>query len=68
MQKLYSKLFLSPDDVGMRGYNIDEIAIRMKRSEDIDQSSLIDFARNVNLFLEIDDDNSSPTTAVTRTE
>lgn len=63
MLNLYKTLFLSPDDVGMRGYKIEEIANRMKRSENVDQSSLIDFARTVQLFLDEDSPGSTFTQA-----
>ena len=56
MRKLCRILFNSPEDVGVQKYKIDEIAERMKRSDNIDQSSLIEFAKTVGLLLDSDHD------------
>ena len=62
MRKLYKTFFLTPDDVGMRRYNVEEIAMRMKRSESVDQSSLLEFAKAVKFFLDENDDENNKKT------
>ncbi len=48
------KLFIKPDDIGMRGYSTEEISQKMTRSEHVDEEPLIGFAKAVKVIFESD--------------
>lgn len=62
------KLFIRPDDIGMRGYSTEEITQKMVRSEHVNEEPLIGFAKAVKLLFENDSKESNLTSAFTRTK
>lgn len=54
MRNPFKNLFFTPDDLGMHGYTIEEITKKMQRLETTDESSLIEFAKNVQAVFEAD--------------
>lgn len=51
MPKIFSHFLLSPKDLGIEHYSINEIAEMMKPTDNIDDSALHNFARTVSLSL-----------------
>ncbi|WP_144375342.1 hypothetical protein [Thiolapillus brandeum] len=67
MQKIF-KFLITPDDLGMRGNTVEEIAKKMERSEKVNEESLMEFAKTVKMILENDSKESNLTITSTRTK
>ena len=52
MPKLFSHFLLTPKDVGMEHYSVQEIAKMMEPVESVDVSSLYEFAQTINTLFE----------------
>lgn len=69
MRNLFKRLFITPEDLGMQKYSVHEIANKMERSDEVDESSLMEFAKTVHVLLESDkEDKNNLTIASTRTK
>lgn len=62
------KLFIKPDDIGMRVYTSEEISQKMARSEHVNEEPLIGFAKAVKVLFENDNNENNLTSAFTRTK